>query len=245
MARGDAAALEDRIARLRELVDKQPDDASAWFGLGRAWLERGEPAQAIVPLRRAIAIAPDYTAAHRDLGRSLLEAGSAAEAARVLSDAVELAERTGDLQTGREVRVFLRRARARLGESESRPASRAAGAPRAPATPPTPEARAHYREGFEHAADGRFEEAVACYRRAIELHPDYAIAWNALSMALRQRGELDAAIEAGQRLAELEPDDPLSHTNLSILYQNKGMIPEAEDEKALAMRLQMRSQRST
>jgi len=53
--------------------------------------------------------------------------------------------------------------------------------------------------------------------------------------------DADRAIAAARRLAELEPDDPLSHTNLSILYQSKGMIREAEDEKALAMRLQMRS----
>ena len=37
----------------------------------------------------------------------------------------------------------------------------------------------------------------------------------------------------------LEPDEPLGHTSLSIFYQKKGMIPEAEDEKALAMRLTM------
>ena len=75
------------------------------------------------------------------------------------------------------------------------------------------------------------------------LDPGLAIAWNGLSLAHRQKGALDEAIAAGQRLIEIEPDDPLSHTNLSILYQRKGMIPEAEDEKALAMQLLMRAQR--
>ncbi len=45
-------------------------------------------------------------------------------------------------------------------------------------------------------------------------------------------------MQAALKLAELEPKDPLSHTNLSILYQEKGLIQEAEDEKALAMQLQ-------
>jgi Flp pilus assembly protein TadD len=81
------------------------------------------------------------------------------------------------------------------------------------------------------------------YREALELDPKLALAWNALSMALRQQGDLDAAIEAGVKLIELEPDDPLSHTNLSILYQMKGMVPEAEDEKAQAMQLEMKAQR--
>ena len=61
-------------------------------------------------------------------------------------------------------------------------------------------------------------------------------------MALEKVGDLDAAIEAGKKLVELEPDEPLGHTSLSIFYQQKGMIPEAEDEKALAMQLQMKQQ---
>ena len=52
---------------------------------------------------------------------------------------------------------------------------------------------------------------------------------------------MEAAVEAGKRLVEIEPEDPLSHTNLSILYQQMGMIPEAEDERALAMQMLMRS----
>jgi len=99
-----------------------------------------------------------------------------------------------------------------------------------------------YREAFQHFANDRLEEAIAGFRSALELDPRMALAWNGLSTAYRRSGNLDAAIEAGLELARLEPDDPLSHTNLSILYQNKGMIQEAEDAKALAMQLQMKQQ---
>jgi superkiller protein 3 len=102
------------------------------------------------------------------------------------------------------------------------------------------DARALYREGFQHFANDRVDEAIACYERAIEANPELAIAWNGLSMAFRQKGDLDRAIEAARRLIELEPDDALSHTNLSILLQNKGMIPEAEEAMATATRLQMK-----
>jgi Flp pilus assembly protein TadD len=101
-----------------------------------------------------------------------------------------------------------------------------------------PEARSIYREGFQHFAQGRLDEAIASYRRAVEADPALAIAWTGLSMALQRSGDLEGAIEAARRLIELEPDDPLSHTNLSILYQNAGRIQEAEDEMALATRLQ-------
>lgn len=103
-------------------------------------------------------------------------------------------------------------------------------------------AREVYREGFGLFAKGELEAAIARYRRALELDPELAIAWNGLSMALAQNGDLDAGIEAARKLVELEPEDPLSHTNLSRLLQRKGLIPEAEDAKAAAMRLQFEKQ---
>jgi Flp pilus assembly protein TadD len=98
-----------------------------------------------------------------------------------------------------------------------------------------------YREGFRLFANDQGESALEKYREALTLDPNLAIAWNALSMALRQQGDLDGALEAARKLIELEPDDPLSHTNLSILYQMKGMIDEAENEKAEAMQLEMKA----
>ena len=81
-----------------------------WFGLGRTLLELSHPHEAVQAFEHATRIDPDYTAAFRDLGRAHLDAGDCAEAARVFAHAIALAEKTGDLQTGREIHVFLRRA---------------------------------------------------------------------------------------------------------------------------------------
>lgn len=101
------------------------------------------------------------------------------------------------------------------------------------------EARTLQREAFTHFAAGRIDEAVAGYRRALELDPELAIAWNGLAMTLERAGDLDGAIAAARRLIELEPEEALGHTSLSRFYQRKGMIPEAEDEKAIATKLAM------
>jgi len=105
-------------------------------------------------------------------------------------------------------------------------------------------ARDLYREGFELFVAAKLEEAIAKYREAVALDDEFALAWNALSIALGRVGQLDEAIAAGQRLIELEPDDPLSHTNLSRLLQQKGMIPEAEEQMAAAARLEMKKKGS-
>jgi Flp pilus assembly protein TadD len=101
------------------------------------------------------------------------------------------------------------------------------------------QALATYREGFKLFADDQPDAAIEKYREALAQDAELAIAWNALSVALRQRGDLDGAIDAGRKLVELEPDDPLSHTNLSILFQMQGRIDDAEAEKAQAMQLEM------
>jgi cytochrome c-type biogenesis protein CcmH/NrfG len=85
-----------------------------WFGLGRTLLELSLPEEAADAFEHATQIDPDYTAAFRDLGRAKLESGDATEAARVFAHAIALAEKTGDLQTGREIHVFLRRAEGTL-----------------------------------------------------------------------------------------------------------------------------------
>lgn len=110
MAKPDAAALERRVATLRRLLDASPDDALGWYGLGRALVELDRPGEAAPALRRALESRPDYTAAWRELGRALLAAGDAAGALEVLREGIEVAQRTGDLQTGREMRTFARRA---------------------------------------------------------------------------------------------------------------------------------------
>ena len=106
------------------------------------------------------------------------------------------------------------------------------------------DARALQQEAFQHFTRGELPEAIVAYRRCLELAPDHATAWSGLAMALQRTGDLDGAIEAGRKAVELEPDEPLGHTSLSMFYQQKGMIPEAEDEKAEAMRLQMKQRNS-
>ena len=41
---------------------------------------------------------------------------------------------------------------------------------------------------------GKLDEAVACYRRALELKPDFAEAHNNLGNALKDQGKLDEAV---------------------------------------------------
>jgi TolB-like protein/cytochrome c-type biogenesis protein CcmH/NrfG len=61
------------------------------------------------------------------------------------------------------------------------------------------------------------DAAIAHYRRAIELNPNFALAYGYLSLQLAYAGEVEAAIEAGQKAIRLSPRDPeLFHFNTAI-----------------------------
>ena len=108
------------MARARELLDQNPDDPIRWLELGRDLIELNLQTEAVDALRRAVELNPTHTAAHRDLGRSLLESGNSTEAAEVFAHAISLAEKSGDIRTGREIHQYLRRAERSLDPTASK-----------------------------------------------------------------------------------------------------------------------------
>ena len=72
--------------------------------------------------------------------------------------------------------------------------------------------------------DGRLDEAIDHYRRAVSIRPDYAPAYNNVGTALRAAGHLDQAVAAYQRALEKMPDYPDAHYNLgnALMEQNRG-----------------------
>ena len=95
----------------------------------------------------------------------------------------------------------------------------------------------HYNRGMELFAEGKLDEAVEAYKKALQEEPNDPDCLHALAMALAHQDRLDEAIEVGKKLIEASPDDELAYTSLSIFYQRKGMVPEAEEIGAKARTL--------
>ena len=102
-------AERDRIAEFKEVAEMMPEDPVVRFGLAGAYLDAGQPDSAVIEYEETIRLKPDYSAAHRGLGRALERAGLRDEALAAYSKGREVATLTGDLQTKKEIEVFLRR----------------------------------------------------------------------------------------------------------------------------------------
>ena len=98
-----------RSDMFRKLLQKDPDNPMVLYSLGSELFKEGDYPGARDYLGRAVEQKPDYSVAYRTLGRAHYELGSHAEAREVFLRGRAVAEGNGDLQTVREIDVFLRR----------------------------------------------------------------------------------------------------------------------------------------
>jgi len=97
-----------------------------------------------------------------------------------------------------------------------------------------PSAEALYDDATGDLAVGNLEEAIAKYRRSVEIDPKFFDGWHALGMALMKQGDLKPAIGAALMATDLQPNDLLAWTALSQMYMKDGQIAEAEAAKSNA-----------
>src|SRR5208283_728347 len=75
---------------------------------------------------------------------------------------------------------------------------------------------AHYNLAVAMASRGQFDDAIAHYRKALEIEPDHVAAHNNLGLALAGRGQVDEAIAHYQKALEVNPDYAEAHNNLAV-----------------------------
>ena len=88
-------------------------------------------------------------------------------------------------------------------------------------------AEAHYRLANALKDQGKLDQAVSRYRRAVELEPDYAEAHNGLGTARREGGKLDEAVACYRRAVQLRPNDVEPQYNLGVALMDQGKLDEA------------------
>ena len=74
---------------------------------------------------------------------------------------------------------------------------------------------------------GRLDEAVACFRDALDRSPDFVEAHYNLGVALAERGRPDEAAVCYRRTLELRPGFAEAHNNLGNLLRGQGRLDEA------------------
>jgi tetratricopeptide (TPR) repeat protein len=234
-----------------------PDHVELHNALGWTLFQDGRPAEAAAEYKRALEIEPKHVKSHNNLALALVELGELEEAAghfqqslaiepkaEIYSDLGFIKARLGKSQ---EAIADYRKAleldpscasahfnlavaslqAGELGEAESHYRK---------ALPGRPAAETHNGLGYVLARQGRADEAIAEFRKAVELNPKFTPAYNNLAEALAKQGKLDEA-ETFYRRSLAEKPSAAVYNALGSVLRALGRTNEAAEQfgKAKAM----------
>lgn len=214
LRRGDTAAA---VTRLERAADRNPESADAYYNLGVALLEAGRPDEARQRFKDALARRLDHVPAATNLAELLIREGNQSEAIGVCRETLARADDTG--------RLWLALAEA-LRQSGEPARAEEALAEAGQCLPGDPEVA--NRLGILRKSQGRLEEAVTCYRRALERAPDRAGIHNNLGLALLAQDRHPEALAAFDEALGLRPGWPEAMVNRAAALARMGRHADAE-----------------
>ncbi len=97
------------INNLHAMLKQGKDNALLRFSLGNEYLKSEEYETAIEHLHHALKQDPDYSAAWKLYGKALIGADKNLEAIAAYKLGIEKAEKKGDIQAAKEMKIFLKR----------------------------------------------------------------------------------------------------------------------------------------
>jgi len=82
-------------------------------------------------------------------------------------------------------------------------------------------AKDYYDKGIAYANKGMLDEAIAEFKKAIQINPNDAMAHNNLGNAYANKGMLDQAIAECKKAIQINPNYATAHMNLAVAYYYK------------------------
>ena len=93
----------NRMEILKNLVEQNPSDSFARYGLAMEYVRAGDLARAVEEFRTLLEFNPDYAAAYFHGGQALEKMGRVADARSTYRKGIEVTTRTGDGHTRSEL----------------------------------------------------------------------------------------------------------------------------------------------
>jgi len=101
---------------LEKLLETGQENALLHYSLGVECLKEDDPLEAVTHLSRSLELDPEYSAAWKLYAKSLAVAGNHREALDAFDTGIAVAERKGDIQAAKEMKVFRKRSLKVLSE---------------------------------------------------------------------------------------------------------------------------------
>ena len=195
----DLNRSEESIPHLQRILEKGRDNPLGHYELGRAYTRQNRDDDARESFARACELAPDFGAAQYALALSYRNRGDAPGYERHAA----LFEAYHDSRPALDDRLQGAISELRVG------------------------AVAHFDKARQRQAEGRNEEAIVEYRKALRIRPDHPTAHSNLMGLFLHLGRLDEAEQQYRVCLELNPDIAEMHYNYGILLRARGQPEQA------------------
>lgn len=100
---------EQAMIQFEKMLADGKDSVMLRYSLGNGYLNLGDTKKAAAHLAKAVEMDPLYSAAWKVYGKALVEIGHLDCAMQAYRTGIDVAEKRGDRQAAKEMRVFLRR----------------------------------------------------------------------------------------------------------------------------------------
>lgn len=196
------------LVELTEAEKLDPDNPELLYNLGMAYMGKKRPDLAEQKLQRALMLKPTYSSARNDLGVAYLELkrwDNAIQQFRIVRD---------DIFYENAESATINLGLAYLGKGDYPKALEELRAVTA-ANPRNPISRLSL--GRVWFAMDKTEQAIAEYRKALEIFKDYGAAWYHLGLAQLRLNNQEAARAAFKEVLRIVPDSDLGRLSLGYL----------------------------
>jgi len=95
----------------------------------------------------------------------------------------------------------------------------------------------YFKEAVTFQGRGQIDEAIMLYQKAIEIKPDYDMAYYNLGNIFREKGNSNDAESCYQKTLQINPNHEWAHFNLGIISKEKGQLTKAIDHYRKTLQL--------
>jgi len=195
----------------KEATEEDPNDPTAWYGLGYCYAGLDKPVEAIRAYKQAIRKNPKDAFAHFNLAHYYDRIGRNEEAIESYKQVVRINPDFG------QVYFSLGMVYTRLGLlHEGKKAF-------LHATELDPEnAPAFFFVGITCGRLGQYEEAIEAHRQVIRLNPDYAPAYYNMGVIHGKQGDSEDEVRSYKQALRVNPDYAPAHYKMGLKYLENG-----------------------
>ena len=228
-----AGRFEEAIPHYQKGLEINPQYYSIHNNLGMALFSTGRVDDAIREYEKGLEIYPDMAELHNNLGRALAQTGQLEEAVKHFERAVNIQPDYAEAHVNLGIALLsVRRLDLAANEFSS-----------AVDSDPSSVAAHTYLGTTLYFGQGKVQEALAQWRKALELNPDYTLALIQTAQALSASPAASdrngaEAVKLAERAVELSKgEDPVFLDTLGMAYAENGRFADAVEIARRAQRL--------